>query len=100
MRLNCDQISVIHANVHQALGAEAAVFVYGSRTDDTRRGGDLDLLVEVPYAVDALQRAALKLRLGSALNLPVDLLVSNPSRPSTFARIARAHALPLNSSAT
>ena len=100
MRLNCDQISVIHASVHQALGSDAAVFVYGSRTDDTRRGGDLDLLVEVPQPVDALQRAALKVRLETALNLPVDLLVSNPSNPSTFDRIARAHALPLNNSAT
>lgn len=34
------------------LGRSAKVYLFGSRVDDTKRGGDIDLLIEVPGLVD------------------------------------------------
>jgi predicted nucleotidyltransferase len=45
MRLTPDQHETIMRAVRDHAGEDAAVFLYGSRTQDDRRGGDVDLLV-------------------------------------------------------
>ncbi len=67
MRLTNDEIAKIRAVVQQALGERARVSVFGSRTDDSVRGGDLDLLVEADRAV--ANRAAMASRLEAELQL-------------------------------
>jgi predicted nucleotidyltransferase len=52
MRLNSRQIDVIQQTVSELTGEDATVRLSGSRTDDTARGGDIDLLVEIPHAVE------------------------------------------------
>ena len=46
MRLSTDQIQAIKQTAHSVLGAESRVILYGSRVDDTKKGGDIDLLFE------------------------------------------------------
>lgn len=48
MRLTAEQIAHIHAAVTELLGPDARVYLFGSRVDDTRKGGDIDLYIEVP----------------------------------------------------
>ena len=52
MRLNPKQINVIQQAVSELAGEDSTVRLFGSRTDDKARGVDIDLLVEIPYAVD------------------------------------------------
>ena len=52
MRLEAYEIAAIKAAARQAFGAAAIVRVFGSRVDDTRRGGDIDLHLEVPPDMD------------------------------------------------
>jgi predicted nucleotidyltransferase len=52
MRLTEIQTQVIRQITLEAAGAEARVRVFGSRLDDSARGGDLDLLLELPAPVD------------------------------------------------
>lgn len=52
MRLTEIQTQVIRQIALEAAGAEARVRVFGSRLDDSARGGDLDLLLELPAPVD------------------------------------------------
>ncbi|MBL1259509.1 MAG: nucleotidyltransferase domain-containing protein [Thiotrichaceae bacterium] len=52
MRLKQHQIETICRAVTELAGAEARVSLFGSRVDDNARGGDIDLLVELPYSVD------------------------------------------------
>lgn len=44
MRLNAQEVRAIREEV-RVLDPEAEVFLYGSRVEDTGRGGDIDLLV-------------------------------------------------------
>jgi predicted nucleotidyltransferase len=51
MRLTPEQIQGIRGIAHRLAGAQAQVRVFGSRLDDNARGGDLDLLLELPDPV-------------------------------------------------
>ncbi len=46
MRLTKRQVRVIKEEVKRIFGPGAQVWVFGSRVDDTARGGDIDLLIE------------------------------------------------------
>ncbi len=70
MRLTEAQRQSIKSAVTSVIGTQNRVWLFGSRVDDTKRGGDIDLLIEaeglVLNRVSALCRieAALVLRLG------------------------------------
>ena len=96
MRLSDQQTRVILRCVHQHFGADAQVMLFGSRLDDSSRGGDVDLLVQTPAPATLHQRALATLALEQALNLPVDIVTLQRGQPgSAFARIARCQAQPL-----
>ena len=46
MRLTNDQIRTIKEATADIFGPDACIWLFGSRTDDSRRGGDIDLYVE------------------------------------------------------
>jgi len=48
MRLTEEQLRSIRRIVRDTAGPDAKVMVFGSRVDDEAKGGDLDLLVELP----------------------------------------------------
>lgn len=61
MRLTSQQVSII-VSITQALAGEACrIWLYGSRLDDARQGGDIDLLVETTPRLGLLQRAQIKI---------------------------------------
>ncbi len=100
MRLSTAQTRLIVQCVHQQFGADARVMLFGSRLDDTARGGDVDLLVESDAPATLRQRALATIALENALELPVDIVALQRGMPgSAFARIARGRAQPLESPA-
>lgn len=48
MRLSPDQIQTIRQAADAAFGQGTAVWLFGSRVDDAKKGGDIDLLVTPP----------------------------------------------------
>jgi len=52
MRLKPYQIEIIRQAVTDLAGEDAQVRLFGSQTDDNARGGDIDLMVEVPRPVE------------------------------------------------
>ncbi len=53
MRLTDLQRTIIRVTVAETFGAGANVWLFGSRVNDNQRGGDIDLLVEIPHVVES-----------------------------------------------
>lgn len=100
MRLNAYQTELILSTVRRHFGAGASVAVFGSRLDDTARGGDVDLLVDTPDKPTLQQRALATMELEGVLQLPVDILaVKRGDEGSAFVQAVRPRALPLGATA-
>jgi predicted nucleotidyltransferase len=84
MRLSQQTQQIIRDTVREVFGVEANVKLFGSRVNDDARGGDIDLLVELPSIIEEIERktmqltARLQLRIGDQ---PIDVLVVDSSTP-------------------
>lgn len=67
MRLTADERNAIATAARDVLPAGAKVSLFGSRVDDARRGGDIDLLVEPSAALDPAEQVRLSTRLAARL---------------------------------
>ncbi|MEW6557777.1 MAG: nucleotidyltransferase domain-containing protein [Elusimicrobiota bacterium] len=65
MRLKKQEIESIKKITVECFGADAKVFLFGSRTNDSKRGGDIDLYIETKTNKDILQK---KLRMLKSLS--------------------------------
>lgn len=82
MRLTEAQIQAIRQIAHDLAGADATVRVFGSRLDDNARGGDLDLLLDLPAPVEnpALLAARVSARVSRQMHgRKVDVVLSAPN---------------------
>lgn len=102
MRLTDSEQAAIAKAASAALPAGSRVLLFGSRTDDSRRGGDIDLLVEPPEPVDAAQVVALRTRLAAGLyrmmgERRIDILVAAANEFDTRLVVvqAREHGIEL-----
>ncbi len=78
MRLSPDYVTAINTAAHDAFGPDAVVRLFGSRIDDTLKGGDIDLHIEVE-AIESewAQRGAFEDRLFAIIDpKKVDVLPS------------------------
>jgi len=46
MRLTHTQQAAIRASVNRVIGAKSRIWLFGSRVNDSKRGGDIDLLID------------------------------------------------------
>tara|TARA_R110001606_G_scaffold357547_1_gene508992 strand:- start:176 stop:484 length:309 start_codon:yes stop_codon:yes gene_type:complete len=98
MRLTPAQRAAILSGVHELMGTDINVHVFGSRLDDTKRGGDVDLLLISQTAIPLLTRAELKMALEERLQLPVDIVAyASTAEPTPFQAIALAQSRPIDS---
>lgn len=85
MRLNEKTREIIKLEVAGQIGPDAVVRLFGSRVDDTQRGGDIDLLVEASQPLEHRIRAECKLAARLFIRLggrKVDVLIKDPNTPS------------------
>ena len=97
MRLTKDQIQIIRTLLYRQFGTDTMIWLFGSRTDDTARGGDIDLYVEparLPETNLFLQRQMLKRELEKRLNSAVDLVI-RADHATAFMRLAKREGIPL-----
>lgn len=82
MRLTPAQIAAIRDAVAEVAGRGATVRLFGSRLDDAAKGGDVDLLVDVPHPVEAPAPMAARIagRISRAMaGRKVDVVISAPN---------------------
>ena len=82
MRLSPGHIQSIKSTAQSVLGEGVRVVLFGSRVDDHAKGGDVDLLIEVPQplAEPALMSARIASRISRAMHgRKVDVLLKAPN---------------------
>ena len=56
MRLTAEEIKHIKQQVHHVFGDGSRVFLFGSRTDEAKKGGDIDLFIEPQHVSNASEQ--------------------------------------------
>ena len=95
MRISLEQKQAIHQIVADLCGSTAQVRLFGSRIDDSAKGGDIDLLVELDNPVDSPADLAAKLSV-KIMRLchgrKVDVVIVAPNLPvHPIHKIAQQH---------
>jgi uncharacterized protein len=80
MRLSSPEINALRS-ILGALDPAGQIYLYGSRADDRRRGGDIDVYFETSRAIDLKTRLTTQYRLEKACDTHVDLLIKNREQP-------------------
>lgn len=60
MRVPQNQLLFLKTQIHEYL-PDAKIYLFGSRVDDSKRGGDIDILILSENKLDLKQRIAIKL---------------------------------------
>jgi predicted nucleotidyltransferase len=82
MRLNDREVETIVHAVLSKFGSAAQIYLFGSRVDDAAKGGDIDLLVDLPEPDAQMVRhscqaiAMIQMALGEQ---KIDLIVRHPA---------------------
>lgn len=99
MRVTPKTREIIRDTTRQVFGQDAQVKLFGSRVDDLQRGGDIDLLVELPRPLPDSRKRSLTLAARLQMQLgdqPIDIVVIDPQTPlQAIHRHAAATAVPL-----
>jgi predicted nucleotidyltransferase len=74
MRLSPQELDAVRRTLYGA-DPNGRVWLFGSRADDSRRGGDIDLYLEASQPIDLKTTLALEYRLTSLCDAKVDLLI-------------------------
>jgi len=94
MRMNSEQVELA-VKVIRKYFADATVWLFGSRVDDTRKGGDFDFYIETTLTDIALPMARARGDLSDTLGMKVDLAVNNHTGDKPIFRIAKANGVRL-----
>jgi len=87
MRLSDREIGAIKNAVRDVVGQDAQVRLFGSRTDDAARGGDIDLMITTDHVIDnpawAIARVEAKIirQLGER---KIDVVLNAPNMTKTL----------------
>ena len=80
MRLSNKEIELIKNKVQLVFG-EALIYLFGSRTDESKKGGDIDLYIIAEIQKDLFRKKIrIKTLLEDVLYKPVDIIVSTDKK--------------------
>lgn len=92
MRLSENQVEAIRRTVAETFGTDAQVWLFGSRVDDSKRGGDIDLLIRLAPAISdnlLLRKIRLLVQLELALGeCKVDIVIEQNGDTRPIVQVA------------
>lgn len=87
VRLTQDEIENIK-NTIKSFDPEAKIYIFGSRADLTKKGGDIDILV-ISSKIDSQARRKIKVELFLKLgDRKIDIIVTDNPQKTEFTKIA------------
>jgi hypothetical protein len=89
MRLNKIEIEAIKKVAQTIFGNESRVILYGSRTDDSKRGGDIDLYIQCSPNIAEAEKYQLKIKFLVQLkkiigDQKIDVLIGSGKQSNNF----------------
>jgi len=81
MRLSENYRNIIKQTAHEIWGNQVSIILFGSRVDDTKKGGDIDLLIQINNDEEAKEIVRKKIKFLSRLDIllgeqKIDLIVA------------------------
>ncbi len=74
----------------------AQIFLFGSRTDDKKKGGDVDILISSDK-IDLMEIIKIKINIFTTLpEQKIDILIKKPNEQNTFIDYISNQLIPLN----
>lgn len=83
MRITPEQRAAIVDSVREIFGDAARVYLFGSRADDSKKGGDIDIYIDVTDDIDERSIPERKMKLYARIcarvgdELPLDIVVKS-----------------------
>ncbi len=88
MRISHKQTDFLRDSIHQYL-PDATVCLFGSRTDDDRKGGDIDIMVIGERKLSAQEKRNVKIEFYKQFGeQKIDIVSFNASDSSSFKKLA------------
>jgi len=97
MRLKKENIEVIKILAKKYYGENAKVYLFGSRIDDNKKGGDIDLYIETDVKDNIIEK---KIKLIGELHKElgeqkIDIVINNFTHNKIIYQIAKEDGIPL-----
>jgi predicted nucleotidyltransferase len=89
MRLKKNELAAIKEVTKEIFGANATIRLFGSRTNDTLKGGDIDLLILCNRTISSSEKYQLKIKFLVQLkkivgDQKIDVLIDGNQQESSF----------------
>jgi len=94
MRLKKDDVKKIKKVIYTKI-SDAKIFLFGSRVDDTKKGGDIDLFIETSQDIKLKDELSILTLLElNGITRKIDLIIQTPSRDkSEFFKTIKSEAI-------
>ncbi len=98
MRLNSNDIQAIKNVAQTVFGETATIRLFGSRTDDNKKGGDIDLLIQCNQSISRMELYQLKIEFLVKLkkiigNQKIDVFIDNGYQHNVIYNEAYQHGI-------
>ncbi|MCL5030367.1 MAG: nucleotidyltransferase domain-containing protein [Bacteroidetes bacterium] len=95
LRIKSEHIEAIKKIIKDSFGKDAKVYLFGSRTDDNKKGGDIDLYIETDVKENIFEK---KIKIMGALHKvlgeqKIDIVINNFSSDKYIYTVAKIEGL-------
>ncbi len=97
MRLKKEDIKSIKRITKECFGVNAQIYLFGSRVDNKKRGGDIDLYIETKMKENIFEQKLKMIRMLHYIlgEQKIDIIINNYTTDKFIFRVAKSEGVPL-----